>query len=189
MWSFLSRESFPSYFFSMSDVSRDGGALSVVEERTLLLRNLVVPSRLDAPQDLLEVGEIGVERRVPLEKGLLGRVARAHVLHHAGRVRANAGGQVVEEPLCRRQVPQVGDLGDHSEELEARVARAHLLERPHARRLPREELLDLAAQVNVEADRSDGRGHRQAQRDHPEGEPMAERPGDVGAHRARGAAG
>jgi hypothetical protein len=75
---------------------------------------------------------------------------------------------------------------DHTQKLESRASCPHLVEGPHAGCLPRKKLLDVAAQMDVEVDRSDGRRHAENEAESPQESAVAERPPNEGTHLGRG---
>ncbi len=124
-------------------------------------------------------------RSVALDEVALVGVARADVVHHVRRVGADARRQVVDEALGVGQPRFVGDLDDDREVVQAGGALAQLVEGADARRVAREELLDLAAQVRVEPHRPRRSGDAEDQREDPDEPSVAQQPLDVAAHRGR----
>jgi hypothetical protein len=170
----------------VGDVERRG-RLGVVEQVPGLALDFVVASRFDSPEDVLEVGDVDVERRVILDELALGFVPGANVAHHRAGIGADAAGEVVDEALAGREVLRLVGVDHDAEVLEAGEARSHLVERPHRGRVPRQELFDVALQVAVERDRTAEGRDREEKGDHPEKLPVTERPLDEGPRAVAGA--
>ena len=149
-----------------------------VEERVGLLAVLPVKAGLDPLPDRLQIVERHQAAGVLLDEGALRRVAGAHVADLALGVAADARGEILQEPLARRQVVGGADVDDDAQVLQPGHAAPQLLDGHHARGVARQELLDVAAQVTVEGDGPPDRRNRRDQRDGPEQRAMTKRPGD-----------
>ena len=106
----------------------------------------------DAISHCFEVAEIGVKRGVFLEKFTLFGHPSLHPLDQVRRIALDPLREVVEEFLGGGQV--FGGLGvdQDAEVAQARHPRADLVERSDAGGAPREQLFDVALQMNVERD-------------------------------------
>ncbi len=152
-----------------------------VEQRVGLLAVLPVKAGLDPLADRLQIVERHQAAGVLLDEGPLGRVAGAHVADLALGVAADARGEILQEPLARRQAVGGADVDDDAQVLQPRHPVAQLLDGHHARGVARQELLDVAAQVTVEGDGPPDRRDRREQRERPEQRAVTQRPGDEAA--------
>ena len=134
------------------DVAKIEGRRSafVIERGARLARHLPVAPRLDALADGAEIGGIDVERGVLLEERMLLGGAGADRACELGRIRANASCEVVDEALTGGKPRRIPGVDDDAEVLEPGHARAELVERLNARCIPREQLLEIALEVEIE---------------------------------------
>ena len=89
-----------------------------VEQRVGLLAVLPVKAGLDPLPDRLQIVERHQAAGVLLDEGPLRRVAGAHVADFALGVAADARGEILQEPLARRQVVGGADVDDDAQVLQ-----------------------------------------------------------------------
>ena len=127
------------------EVEGRGGV--VVERRARLVRDLVVSSGGDPIAYDPKVVGVHVQRPVPVDERALFLVAGADARHELRWIRSNPRTEVVEEALGRAIVFAPARVDDDSQELMRAGAPAKLLDRHHAGRLTREQLLKVALKV------------------------------------------
>lgn len=176
------------FFLDVAHVDGRRG-LVFVERCARRVRHFEISACLDALADFFQVVEIDVERRMILDElALVGR-PNAHGAHHVGRIFFDARLEIIEKFFALREICTGTRVDDDAEVLQARVSRAHLVDRDHARRASRKELLEIALQVRVELDRAPRGGNREQDRDRPNHLSVAQRKRDERARFLAGSAG
>ena len=116
--------------------------------------DVVVAPGLDARAQRLEVCKVRIDGKMAFDESPFRGVAGPHVVHERWRIGAYAGRQVVEESLGRGQLTRVAAVHHDTEMLQSRHPRTQLVQRDDARRVRRQELLEIAPEVEIEASRT-----------------------------------
>ena len=166
------------YFASMSEKSSGGGAFSSSNAIPRRLRVSQLRRASTRRADLDQIVEVDEQRQVRGQEAALGGGLRPGLdrAHERGRVRADARREVVDQTLGGGQLGGV-DVATTTPSVDSpgRRWRSSSTARD-ARRVARQQLLDLAGEVLVEADQRDRRRHGQRERDQPQQAAVARPP-------------
>ena len=120
-----------------------------------------------------------------LQVALLVTDARLDGRHEPGRVRADAGCEIVEETLGGGEILFRLGVDEHAEVAKSLQARSQLVERDHTGSIAWQELFEVALQVHVQPHRAYRRGQGDENREEPKQRPVPEGPPRVRAHALR----